>query len=384
MDRTRKQQPLVTILKIALAAFLLYLFLLSIGLMEDAFKGFGKGFAEELVRTTSNPFVGLVIGILATSVVQSSSTITSLVVGIVGAGGLTVGNAIPIVMGANIGTTVTNTLVSLGHVGRRGEFRKAIAAATVHDFFNLICVSIMFPLEVVTNHLFGVGFLEKTATLLGTQFQNVGGLTFTSPIKAIIKPVVKQIHSLALNIISSDTATYVFIVVLSFVLLFLALYFIVKVMKSLVVARAEIVLNNVIGKNSLLALLAGLLFTIAVQSSSITTSLMIPMAAAGLLTVESIFPITMGANIGTTTTAILASFASGNISAIIIAFVHFLFNTIGVTCFYPIPMIRRIPVRLAHLLGVVASRRRWVAFVYVLGAFFVLPFLLIFISTKLF
>ena len=120
-----------TTLKIIAAATLLFLFLLSIGLMGGAFKGFGKGFAENLVATTSNPFIGLVIGILATSVVQSSSTTTSLVVGIVGSGGLTVGCVIPIIMGANIGTTVTNTMVSLGHVGRRREFRKAIAAATV-------------------------------------------------------------------------------------------------------------------------------------------------------------------------------------------------------------------------------------------------------------
>lgn len=374
---------LITLLKIAIAAGLLYLFLLSIGLMGGAFKGFGKDFAENLVETTSNPFIGLVIGILATSVVQSSSTTTSLVVGIVGAGGLTVGNAIPIIMGANIGTTVTNTLVSLGHVGRRGEFRKAIAAATVHDFFNLICVSIMFPLELITGKIFGVGFLEKSATMLASQFQNVGGLKFTSPIKMIIKPVVKQIQHLLTDLSSSEQFAYIFMLVLSFVLLFFALYFIVKVMKSLVVERAEIILNNVIGKNGSLALLAGLLFTISVQSSSITTSLLIPMVAAGILTVESVFPITMGANIGTTTTAILASFATGNISAIIIAFVHFLFNTIGVVCIYPIPMFRRIPINLAHRLGVIASRKRWMAFAYVLGAFFVLPFLLIFVS-KLF
>ena len=374
---------LKTILKIAAAACLLYLFLLSIGLMGGAFKGFGKDFAENLVATTSNPFIGLIIGILATSVVQSSSTTTSLVVGIVGAGGLTVGNAIPIIMGANIGTTVTNTLVSLGHVGRRGEFRKAIAAATVHDFFNLICVAIMFPLELITGKIFGVGFLEKSATMLAGQFQNAGGLKFISPIKMIIKPVVKEIQHLLTDISSSANIAYIIMVVVSFALLFFSLYFIVKVMKSLVVERAEIVLNNVIRKNGSLALLAGLLFTISVQSSSITTSLLIPMVAAGILTVESIFPITMGANIGTTTTAILASFATGNISAIIIAFVHFLFNTIGVVCIYPIPICRRIPINLAHRLGIMASRKRWYAFVYVVGLFFVLPFLLIFVS-KLF
>ena len=380
---SRRKQPLVTILKIAAAAGLLYLFLLSIGLMGGAFKGFGKDFAEQLVATTSNPFIGLVIGILATSVVQSSSTTTSLVVGIVGAGGLTVGNAIPIIMGANIGTTVTNTLVSLGHVGRRSEFRKAIAAATVHDFFNLICVSIMFPAELITGKIFGIGFLERSATMLAGQFQNAGGLKFTSPVKMIIKPVVKWFQHFVTDFSGSENFTYIFMVVISFVLLFFSLYFIVKVMKSLVVQRAEIVLNNVIRKNGSLALLAGLLFTIAVQSSSITTSLLIPMVAAGILTVESIFPITMGANIGTTTTAILASFATGNISAIIIAFVHFLFNTLGVVCLYPIPICRRIPIYLSHRLGVVASQKRWLAFAYVVGLFFVLPFLLIFVS-KLF
>jgi sodium-dependent phosphate cotransporter len=120
-----------------------------------------------------------------------------------------------------------------------------------------------------------------------------------------------------------------------------------------------------------------------VQSSSITTSLLIPMVAAGILTVESVFPITMGANIGTTTTAILASFATGNISAIIIAFVHFLFNVIGVIFIYPIPVFRRIPIRLAHTLGIVASIKRRYAFIYVLAVFFILPSLLIFVS-KLF
>ena len=76
-------------MRLAAVAVLLYLFLVSIALMGGAFKGVGKHFAEKLIETTSNPFVGLFIGILATGLVQSSSTVTSLVVGIVGAGGLT-------------------------------------------------------------------------------------------------------------------------------------------------------------------------------------------------------------------------------------------------------------------------------------------------------
>jgi sodium-dependent phosphate cotransporter len=184
--------------KILLAIGLLYCFLVSIGLMGTAFKGFGKGFAENLIRTTSNPFIGLFIGILATSIVQSSSTTTSLVVGMVGSGVIEVSCAIPIIMGANIGTTVTNTLVSLGHVSRRDEFRRAISAATVNDFFNLICVVILFPLELAT------GFLEKSATLMSASFEGIGGIKFTSPIKLATKPAVYLIHEAA-NFLTSST-----------------------------------------------------------------------------------------------------------------------------------------------------------------------------------
>ena len=363
-----------TLLKILSVVVLLYLFLVSIGLMGSAFKGFGKGFAENLIRTTSNPFIGLFIGILATSLVQSSSTTTSLVVGMVGSEVLGVHYAIPIIMGANIGTTVTNTLVSLGHVSRRDEFRRAISAATVHDFFNLICVIILFPLELAT------GFLEKTATLMSASFQNIGGVKFTSPIKIATKPAVELIKEAALFVSGSKLISYIIILVISLLLLFFALYFIVKIMKSLVINRAEIVLNNVISRSSLLGIFAGLFFTIFVQSSSITTSLLIPLVAAGILTVETAFPITIGANIGTTTTAILASFATGNISAIIIAFVHFLFNLTGTLFLYPIKYFRKIPINLAKAFGDLAAEKRRYAFFYVLGVFFIIPTLLILIS----
>ena len=365
------------VVKIFAVAGLLYLFLVSISLMGAAFKGFGKGFAENLIQTTSNPFVGLFIGILATSLVQSSSTTTSVVVGIVGAGGLTVGNAIPIIMGANIGTTVTNTLVSLGHVGRRDEFRRAISAATVHDFFNLICVSVLFPLELAT------GYLEKAATFMSNIFTGVGGFKLTSPIKLVTKPTVGLIQKIALFVTGSKLAAYIIMTILSLIILFLALYFIVKVMKSLVVNRAEIVLDNVISRRPILGLFAGLAFTIIVQSSSITTSLLIPLVAAGILTVEAAFPITIGANIGTTTTAILASFATGNPSAIIIAFAHFLFNLTGTVCIYPIRFCRMIPIYLAKAFGDLAAEKRHYAAIYVVSVFFLVPTLLIVIS-KLF
>ena len=379
MDKKNPADSTLNILlKIILVIFFLYLFILSIGLMGAAFKGYGKGFAESLLNNTSNSFISLFIGILATSLVQSSSTTTSIVVGMVASGVITIGNAIPIIMGANIGTTVTNTLVSIGHITRREEFKRAIAGATVHDFFNLICVTIMFPLELAT------GFLQKMATYLAGAFVFFGGIKFTSPVKTVTKPAIKYIKALCTETIDFPyNLGNTVILILSVVFLFVSLYYIVKLMKSLVISRVETALHNVIGSSGLIAIMAGLFFTVIVQSSSITTSLLIPLIGAGILTIDLAFPITMGANIGTTATAILASFATGNISAITIAFVHFLFNLIGVVCIYPVPVFRRIPIALAKKLGNLAFRKRRYAMMYVIGLFFIIPTILIVISKML-
>jgi sodium-dependent phosphate cotransporter len=365
------------LLKVILVLSFVYLFLVSIGLMGAAFKGFGKEFAQSLIATTSNPFVGLFIGILATSLVQSSSTTTSIVVGMVAAGVMTIPNAVPIVMGANIGTTVTGMLVALGHINRKEEFKRAVTGTGVHDFFNLICVCLLFPLEVT------FGLLSKTATLMANVFSNFGGIKFTSPIKIVTQPLIQLIDGLIEKLSVPSHVHYILILIISLIILFSALYFIVKIARSLVMQRAEIVLNNVLGKHTVLAIVVGTILTAVVQSSSITTSLLVPLMAAGILTVETAFPITVGANIGTTVTAILASFATGNIAAITVAFTHFLFNIIGVFVIYPIKRIRAIPIFLAKKLGYLASIKRRYVIIYVLTAFFIIPGMLIFLSNLL-
>lgn len=211
-------------------------------------------------------------------------------------------------------------------------------------------------------------------------FINVGGIKFTSPIKLATKPTIHFLKQLVIKLGALDNLIYIVLLAISTVLLFSSLYFIVKLMRSLVVKRAEIVLNNIIGKHGLTAILVSVIFTTIVQSSSITIALMIPLIAAGILTVETMFPLIMGANIGTTTTAILASFATGNIAAITVAFVHLLFNLIGVCLIYPIKTLRRIPTILARKLGQIAFKKRRYIFVYVLTLFFIIPGLLIFIS----
>lgn len=370
MHREKIKTPLKNISVI----FFVYLFLVSIGLMSAAFKGFGKEFAENLIQITSDPLIGLFIGILVTSIVQSSSTTTSIVVGMVGSGVINIANAIPIVMGANIGTTVTGILVSLGHINRRKEFQRAVSGGTLDGFFKMMCVCILFPLELAT------GFLQKIATWLSHLFVNFGGIEFSSPIKVATEPTIHLIKNLVIKINTPQNMIYVLLLTISMVLLFLSLYFIVKLMRALVAKRAEIALNNVIGKHGILAILVTLVFTAIIQSSSITIALMIPLAAAGILTLRTMYPLIMGANIGTTITAVLASLAIGNISAICVAFVHVLFNIIGVCCIYPIKPLRKIPIFLAIKLGNLGFRKRRYVLLYVLTLFFIIPGILIWVS----
>ena len=363
--------------KIILVLAFVYIFLVSIGLMGIAFKGFGKEFAENLIKTTSNPFVGLFIGILATSIVQSSSTTTSIIVGMVASGVITVGNAIPIVMGANIGTTVTGILVSIGHIGRREEFKRAVSGGTLGGFFKMMCVAIIFPLELAT------GILGKIANWMSNIFVNFGGITFTNPIKLATRPLVHFIENVVIKLRVPSGIAYGLMLIISLILLFAALYYIVKLMRNMVAERAEIVLNNVIGKHGILAILAATFFTAVIQSSSITVALMIPLNAAGILTLRTMYPLVMGANIGTTVTAILASFATGNIAAITVAFVHFLFNMTCLFCIYPIKILKKIPIFMSTKLGELAYKKRRYALLYTLIVFFIIPALFILIFKML-
>jgi sodium-dependent phosphate cotransporter len=374
MDHVERQAAprWVPIVRILVMLFFLYLFLVSIKLLGGGFKHLGKDFAEQLVQTTRNPFVGLVIGILATSLVQSSSMTTSMVVGLVAGGALPLKAAVPMVMGANIGTTVTNLIVSLGHVGRRQEFERALAAASVHDFFNLIAVVVLLPLELMT------GYLRTTATWLAEHLSSAGpgGVKFTSPLKTALKPVVTLVEKGVSGLPEKTGAAVMIVLALFF--LFVSLYMMVKVMRSATLARMEVVFDRYMDRHGLTAMLLGVVVTALVQSSSITTSLLVPMAAAGIVRVEQIFPITLGANVGTTVTALLASLA-GDVSGLAIALVHVLFNLTGILLVYPVPAIRRVPIRMSRWFARVASRRRVLAFMYVLGTFYVLPLLLVFI-----
>lgn len=370
---------LAALLKVVGVLACLYVFFVSIQLMGDSFKTW-KGFSEALIEQALNPFSGLVIGILATSLVQSSSTTTAMVVGFVASGTLSVELAVPIIMGANVGTSITNTIVSLGHISRKVEFQRAMACATVHDMFNLLAVAVLLPVELATRAAWGTGLLEQLAGSLAGALEGAGGMTLADPLKAITKPVSEGLirKGLIEPLAGGTTATAVIGLVMSALLLFSALYGIVKLMRSMVLDRVELVFDKYVGAYWPLAMGMGVMVTVMVQSSSITTSMLVPMAGAGILTLQQAFPITLGANIGTTITALLASMAAGDNPAlhqagVTIALVHLLFNVSGILVWYPVRFMRGVPVALAQWLARLSVRSRWFALAYVLFVFFLIP-----------
>lgn len=358
-------------LRVLGVALALYAFLVGIGAMGTAFKWMGKGYTTELLGGEHGPLVSLFIGILATTLVQSSSTTTSLVVGMVAAGALQLDSAVFMVMGANLGTTVTNTIVSLGHITQSSEYRRAFAAATVHDFFNIMVLLVLFPLEIAT------GFLHHFSGILADTFSSAGGLKLANPLKAATKPVIGGLKDL----IESTGSGGLTMAIVAVLITFVGLVFMVKLLKSIMVTRLQNLFDRVIFKNAGRSLVFGVFLTILVQSSSITTSVAVPLVGAGVLTIHQVFPYTMGANIGTTMTSMLAAMAAyagadaGDLSTALLglnlALFHVLFNVLGVVLIWPL---RRVPIAIAEQFARLAQWNKFIPLVYIVVVFYLLPF----------
>ncbi|XP_052785127.1 sodium-dependent phosphate transport protein 2B-like [Mya arenaria] len=410
----------------------LYIFICSLSFLGDAFKllggkAAGKAFTNS--ELLSNPVAGLMLGVLATVLLQSSSTTTSIVVSMVGGGGLlSVPQAIPIVMGANIGTSVTNTIVAIGQITNKHDFRRAFAGATVHDMFNWMAVLVLLPVEVIVKAIFGKGWLEYiSGKLVAAMEPETDDSHDQDYLKVITDPLVKLVIQLDKKVIQkiahneletnvsiikhdvcgddkhskctfmfeygthplrgdsqmSDTAVGIILLFISLVLLCVCLVVIVKLLSSLFRGQIAHILRKFINAEfpgcakyftGYLAILIGAGMTVLVQSSSIFTSSITPLVGIGVLGLDRMYPLTLGSNIGTTATGILAAFAQkSNVHlAMQIAICHLLFNICGILIFYPLPFFRP-PIAAAKFLGVRTSKYRWFAFVYLLFAFGLLP-----------
>ncbi|XP_064600960.1 sodium-dependent phosphate transport protein 2B-like [Liolophura sinensis] len=421
---------------------LLYLFICSLSFLSNAFQLLGGKEAGEAFKNKQllgNPVAGLMLGVLATVLVQSSSTSTSIVVAMVSAGALEVKFAVFIIMGANIGTSVTNTIVSITQISDKDQFRRAFAGATVHDMFNWLSVIILLIIEWASS------FLYHFSNWLVSNVSSEMDYEDTELLKTITKPFTKLVISLDKNKIKSiatgkkrrdeistiiktcystktnetcanltmlasnetgncsyevpkEDCYYLFknvtevwddkvigavLLVASLALMSISLILIVKLLQSILKGKVAKVIRKFLNSDfpgplryltGYVAILIGCGVTIMVQSSSIFTSSLTPLVGMGVITVDRMYPLTLGSNIGTTFTAVLAALASDNIhDTLQIALCHLFFNICGIIIWYPIPFMRKVPINMAKFLGTTTAKYRWFAILYIILMFFLFP-----------
>lgn len=423
----------IAILKVLAALICLYFFVCSLDLLATSFRllsgrNGGKLFSQsELLQ---NPIVGMMIGVLCTVLVQSSSTTTSIIVGMVSSDIIKVPNAIPMIMGANIGTSVTNTIVSFTQITDRQGFERAFSCAVLHDMFNWVTVIIFLTIEIMTGYLYHMTKAMVESFHLSTQEKPPDLLkAITKPLTKVViqidKNVLKgwttnsskyfDVHTLmkkncernVSNISSPITAgaavgyvkekyecDYLFagwgiddvwigiiLLILSLGILTGCLLLLVKILNSLMKNQMAAIVQKVMNADipkvpwltGYLAIVVGAIITILVQSSSVFTSTLTPLVGAGLIELKRAYPLTLGSNIGTTTTGILASLAVDNVeNSLQIALCHLFFNISGIILFYPIPFMRW-PLPMAETMGRTVAKYRWFAVFYLIFMFLVFP-----------
>jgi len=408
---------------VVLVCFFLYFFLLGLNVLGSAAKVIGGCTAGALFDDDTNPVAGVMIGIICTVLIQSSSSTTSIIVSLVGAGLFGVRVGIFMVMGANIGTSVTNTIVAMGHMGNGDELERAFAGATVHDMFNFLSVAVLFPVELITRYLY---FLSKA--MVPDEVRD--GDKWEGPVKKLVGPLGKKIIVANKKVTKTvaqggscaefypaycedgvvstatckgglitcdkkagcpaffqdgatrkdDEVSGAVCFFMAIVILVICLVGLVTVLQKMLMGMSTRIIYKATNINGYLAMLVGCGITILVQSSSITTSVLTPFVGIGALNLEQMFPLTLGANIGTTFTGLLSALVSDSVNSLQVALCHLFFNISGILIWYPIPFMRNIPINLSRQLGKATRIWRGFPIVYILVVFLLIPLCLFGVS----
>jgi sodium-dependent phosphate cotransporter len=167
------------------------------------------------------------------------------------------------------------------------------------------------------------------------------------------------------------------LVVFGLIILFISLTFITKAARMAIDGKVQELVDKVLFRNTMTSFTFGLLLTSFVQSSSVTTSIAVPLVGGGILSIEQIFPYTLGANVGTTITALLAAIASQDLAdpegskyALAISFVHLYFNITGILLLMPF---KKVPIFIAKKVARYISLNRKLAVVFLVVVFFIIP-----------
>jgi solute carrier family 34 (sodium-dependent phosphate cotransporter) len=253
----------------------LVLFIFALELMTTSVHQLGAITVQTILKATSNPFTALFIGMLMTALMQSSSTTTAIALALVVSGSLTFESCVPVIMGANIGTTITSLIVSVGFVNKKKEFRRAISAGSFHFFFNALTVIILFPLE------YHYQFLSRVSEYISSLFFGSSSVREASTSSAIYSPL----ESLS-NEVTKLIPNEVVLIALSFVLLFGSILLFRKLISDLLKANSPEKFSRFFFVNGFKSFLWGLLTTAAIRSSTITTSVVVPIVAKKIINLQ--------------------------------------------------------------------------------------------------
>lgn len=339
-------------------------FALSLEILGFALEKSVSSYIKQLVTNVTNPFIGFCFGVLATAILQSSSTITSLAVVLVATNTITLQNAIPIVFGSNIGTTFTCLVLSFSHFDKKSEFERGMTAALLHNLFNIICAMIFFSIE------FSLSGFSRISLLLGQQLKVIMGGGFNSvvnPFTYLITPLesaLDKIHPIGL-------------LIASFCLVYTSLRAIVWFFSHQLQAYESKFFDSAKESNKYKTFLSGLSSTAIVHSSSTTTAFMIPLAATKKISLNTAFNFIIGANLGTTLTALSGSLSKSETS-ISVAIVHVMFNFLGFIIFFYITPLNRFIQKLASSMARFFEKNRIYFVAYIVVIFFLIPFVLIY------
>ncbi|KAL4175844.1 hypothetical protein KRP22_000803 [Phytophthora ramorum] len=369
----------------------LYLFMVAVKFIESGFTVALGCDAKGAFTIADNPLAGLVLGLVTTALLHSSSTITSITVALVATQGLTIRQGVFIVMGANVGTCVTCIVVAFGQIKVRSRFQRAMETATVHTMYNVWSVLIMFPLEVLAHPL------ERLSVLMSNAKTSTG--SFTSPVDALVKPFANlliQVDTQAILDITSgarectddvsllsggafegtsltDGQIGAIVVVIGFLILAFSLIWFIQMLAKVFLGPTKVLVSRMLAFNGYVNIVAGAVITFAVQSSTVVTCTLTPMAGLGVFTLEQVYPLIVGANLGTCGTALLASLVVGDRQAVAVALAHLWFNVFGIVLFYPIHFMRRPILGWARSVAYFSASWAVVGVLFILLTYLVLP-----------
>ncbi|CAD6187467.1 unnamed protein product [Caenorhabditis auriculariae] len=408
---------------------ILFTYVCLLGVVSTAFSLLASGGLGKIVQASAlikDPISALVVGMLVTVVLQSATTTTNILVTMVAANMITVHDAIPVMIGSELGSSLVNALISLAYAGQPEQFCRAFSAAVLGDVFNVCSLFVIFPLELATS------LIETLSWWIVDPLISEQGLSFKT-LELLTDPVTRMIlevneaevlnasirpelfppnHTFVLRCAFSNGSRiyacpykHVFVystlsdqaigwMVLAFAIpcLIACLFAIVFLIQKMLDGHAAKYVKNLLSREcpgrwkpctGYVVMAVGLIVTLLIQSNSIFSSSLTPLVGSGVVTLEQMYPLILGSNIGTTFSGVLAAFSADGSrfeKALHMAMCQVIYNIIGTFLFYIIPPMRKFPIYLSLKLGHTTNRYRWFIVIFVLVFFLIIPFTVIGLS----